>query len=712
MGKTNSVIRAAQTDLPALPDQAGIPTVLGRLCQELSVPFSSAGLNLVLADLPDGDKDASLEKTLNLAGQHSGLRFRELRGTWRELVDLVNEGGKLITTTRANGVDEEPRYLLILGIQGKRHFRVVCGDREELLSRRQLQRMMRSESDGTYQWFWTQPALSANSAGAGGSDTARGGTGPTPWRRLLGLMQPEWRDIKTVFVFSLIIGILSLTTPLAVEAVVNTIAFGRYLQPLVVLSLMVFVFLVFRAALGTLTTIVVEIVQRRLFVRVVDDLAFRLSHVAGFRFRQENGAELVNRFFDVVSVQKITSKLLLETLMLILQTLIGLTVLAFYHPFLLGYDVGLMLMMAVILVVMGRSAIRTATGESAMKYKTAAWLQEIARHPDTFGYNGGSGFAVNRADELAADYIRQRRQHFRIVIRQVAFSMFMQAVAATVLLGLGGYLVIAGQMTLGQLVAAELIVTVILGSFAKIGKDLESFYDLLASVDKLGYLFDLPVHEAGQLSLPRRPGGMEIRLTDVPLGDDRHAPLSALIPAGGSLVVTGRSGTRNSRFIETLTGQRRPLAGQVLLNDFRVDSVNPLSLRSQIGLLTDIEVFAGTIDDNLRLGRAGIDSSQVSITLQRLGLASVISGLPEGMRTRLGEHGFPLSTGEAIRLMLARSLITRPAALFIDELLDRASDAEIDEILRQLDGFRSETTMVITSGRRSIAAWADQVINL
>ena len=200
--------------------------------------------------------------------------------------------------------------------------------------------------------------------------------------------------------------------------------------------------------------------------------------------------------------------------MLALQTVIGLGVLAFYHPFLLGYDVGLLVMMTVVLYFIGRGAIRTATDESQLKYDTAAWLQEIVRHPTTFKFNNGLGFALNRADELAAEYINQRQQHFKIVIRQFTFTMLMQVFAATVLLALGGYLVIAGEMTLGQLVAAELIVTVILGSFAKFGKDLESFYDLMASVDKLGKLFDLPVEPVDKLKLARTPGAYAMSLVE------------------------------------------------------------------------------------------------------------------------------------------------------------------------------------------------------
>jgi ABC-type bacteriocin/lantibiotic exporter with double-glycine peptidase domain len=93
-------------------------------------------------------------------------------------------------------------------------------------------------------------------------------------------------------------------------------------------------------------------------------------------------------------------------------------------------------------------------------------------------YEGSAQFALERADHLIFDYLTARASHFRILMRQIVFALGMQAVASTVLLGLGGWLVISAQLTLGQLVAAELIVAVIVGSFAKLGKHMESFYDV------------------------------------------------------------------------------------------------------------------------------------------------------------------------------------------------------------------------------------------
>lgn len=685
---------------------------LRRICEHLGIAFSA---NRVFPGLADQEIDSNSvpdSTELNVAGRIFGLRFRQMVGTSRDLVEVVSDNGPVLVFPRGMTGDSLESAILVLRVVGWGRLLIHRDGQDQVVSRRWLQRQLDRSPEREYRWLLIQPMLAAESASRIHYQGGEPGEPLKPLRRLWLLLKPERQDVRTILIFSIVVGLLSLTTPLAVEAMVNTIAFGRYLQPLLILSIIVFVFLAFRAFISVLMTIVTEVIQRKLFVRTVEDLAYRLIRVPLSTWKSYYGPELVNRFFDIVSVQKITSKLLLDSMMLFLQTVIGLTVLAFYHPFLLGYDVGLLALMTLAMIFLGRGAIRTANVESQWKYDTAAWLQEIVRHPLTFKFNGGLGYAINRADELAAGYVQHRQSHFRILIGQVTFAMFMQAVAATTLLALGGYLVIMEQMTLGQLVAAELIVTVILGSFAKLGKDLESFYDLMASVDKLGKLFDLPVEPVNKLRLVRQPGAYSSTLVDFRLDADHKQPASLAFQAGSITAVHGSGELRRSNLLNALVGQSRPAQGYVLLDDFRVDAIAAESLQEKVSLIRDIELFAGTIDENIRLGRESLGSQQVNQMVRDLGLRKVIAGLEQGHATRLQVGGYPLSTGEAIRLMLARSLIARPGVLLIDGLLDRLSDDDIRDVLQRLEPMASQTTIIISTGRQAIVDWAQQRLNL
>jgi putative ABC transport system ATP-binding protein len=310
----------------------------------------------------------------------------------------------------------------------------------------------------------------------------------TPYARLRALLEGERRTLWVALIYSVVIGLLTLVLPVAVQSLVNTIAFGTVLQPLVVLTLFVFVALGFSTLMNVLRAGVVEIIQRSIFARVATDVTWRLLRVRAEAFDRFHGPEIVNRFFDTVTVQKSASLLLIDGLSILMQTLIGMVLLAVYHPWLLAFDVLMVIAMLIIIFPLGRGAVTTAIGESKAKYALEAWLEQMAANLITFKSAGGADYAVRRSQQLLEQWLSYRSKHFKILVRQIAGSFALQAVASSALLGIGGWLVISRQLTLGQLVASELIVTLMMSAFTKFGKQLEVFYDLCAAIDKLGQL--------------------------------------------------------------------------------------------------------------------------------------------------------------------------------------------------------------------------------
>jgi ABC-type bacteriocin/lantibiotic exporter with double-glycine peptidase domain len=319
------------------------------------------------------------------------------------------------------------------------------------------------------------------------------GAPPPPLRRLLEFVRPDRQDIAVIAVYAVGVGLLSLATPIAVQSLVNTVAFGTVLAPLIVVLILLAAVLVFSGVLTALEFWVVEILQRRWFVRFASDLAWRLSRVDLGRWDRSRGPELVNRFFDVFSAQKAGAELLLDALAGVLGIVVGLVLLATYHPLLLVFDALLILAVVGVLFLLGRRATRTAIATSKAKYKTVQWLQEMARDPAELKSVAGNQTAQQHLNGLARGYLVHRQSHFAIVYRQIVAFLMMQVLANVALLGIGGYLVIQERLSLGQLVAAELVVTSIVASLAKGGKHLQTWYSLLASVDKIGQLTDIPL---------------------------------------------------------------------------------------------------------------------------------------------------------------------------------------------------------------------------
>jgi putative ABC transport system ATP-binding protein len=539
-----------------------------------------------------------------------------------------------------------------------------------------------------------------------------------PLARLRAMLQGERQTLWVALVYSVVIGLLSLVVPIAVQSLVNTIAFGSALQPLAVLTLLVAVGLGVSAALNALRAVVVEIIQRSLFARTAIDVTHRLLRVRAEAFDDYHGPELVNRFFDVVTVQKSAALLLIDGLSIVMQTVIGLVLLALYHPWLLAFDVLLVVSMVAIVFVLGRGAIATSIGESKAKYALEAWLEQIAAHLVTFKSKGGPEYAARRSQALLDEYLTYRAKHFRILLRQIIGSFALQAVASSMLLGIGGWLVIERQLTLGQLVASELIVALMVSAFTKFGKQLEVFYDLVAAIDKLGTLVDLPLESNGGEAALATAGPAALALDGVQVryqGAETDALTVAhlTIAAGERLGVSGPIGSGKSTLADVVFGLRAPHRGTILLDGFDLRDIPPGDLRQSVALVRGSEVFPGSVIDNVRLGRDDLSLADVTDALRRVGLYDDVLALPDGLSTRLHPNGRPMSSRQVWRLMIARAIAAHPRLLVIDGALDRIESSDDRErLLPLIFGADAPWTLVCLTDSRDLLAHCSRVITL
>lgn len=536
-----------------------------------------------------------------------------------------------------------------------------------------------------------------------------------PFTRLRQLLRPERRDLFQVVLFALVVAVLSLATPVAVETLVNTVAFGVLVWPLVAMAAVLFACLGLAAAVRALQVYVVEVVQRRLFVRVAADYAHRLPRVQLAALDRRNGPELANRFFDVLTVQKAAATLLLDGVALAVTAATGMTVLAFYHPFLLGFDVLLVTLVAVLVFVLGLGGVKTSLRESHAKYDLAGWLEEVPRNLRAFKFANGRGLAVATADRLAGEYVAARKAHFRVVWRQTLFALGLQVAASTALLTLGGLLVINRQLTLGQLVAAELIVTLVVASVAKLGKYAEAYYDLLTAAEKLGTLTDLPLDRAGGEPLPAG-GPLGVHVVGVAAVRGRELAVAAdwAVAPGERVAVAGAPGSGKTALFEAVCGLREPLGGgRVELGGIDLRQLCPDSVREQVALVGPAaEVFAGTVADNVSGGRTDLAPADVRAALRAVGLLEAVLALPHGPDTPLAPHGGPLSGEQAGRLGLARAVAGRPRLLLLDGTLDAIDLRHCPELLNFLFDRAAPWTLVVTSADPRVLVRCDRTLTL
>ncbi|MEM6674925.1 MAG: ABC transporter ATP-binding protein [Planctomycetota bacterium] len=539
----------------------------------------------------------------------------------------------------------------------------------------------------------------------------------TPFRRLMALVRPELPDILAVIAFGITIGILLLATPIAVQALVNSVALGGLMQPLFVIAALLLLALTVAAAFVGVQTWTVELLQRRLFVRMVADLSARLPRVKLEAYDDGHGPELVNRFFDVITIQKAAPELLIRALGTALSIFVGLSVLAFYHPLLFAFDV--ILVAVIVIIVLGpiRRGERTAINESSAKYAMVAWMEEIARSPFTFRSGGARNWIEERSGALARDWVDARRAHFRVLFSQVLGALTLQVIASVALLGIGGLLVIQGSLTLGQLVAAEIIVTAVVASVAKMGKHLETWYDVMAAVSKVGALLDVPIDTAqGEECAPRPPKGSSLELADISWRGTRdHALFAGVdlqVAPGERIGVTGPTGSGKSALVELLWRMRAPASGAIRLDGRDLRDLSGDEMRSEIAAVAPVEVVHGTVRENVNLRRESVTGDDVRRAIANVGLDDTVNELPDGLETVLHPHARTLSEGELRQLMLARAIASGPGLLAVDAHFDRSAADDRDRIFDILFDDARPWTLVVVSNLPEVLERCDRVLKL
>ena len=537
----------------------------------------------------------------------------------------------------------------------------------------------------------------------------------SPLRRLFSLLKMDQRDIWTILLFALVAGILAMATPLAVESLVNVVSWGTFLQPLLVLGSMLLACLGIAGFLKILQAVIVENIQRRQFVRFVGDLTHRFPQADRRAIVGEYPRELSNRVFDILTIQKSTAGLLMDGISILLTTTIGLMLLAFYHPFLLGFDIVLVSVMVCFTWLLGRGGIRTSIDESIMKYRVFAWLQDVIDSPSAFGLHGGRDLAVQRSNQLTAEYIFARQRQFRVLLRQITFAIILQAIASTVLLGLGGWLVMRQQLTLGQLVASELVVTVVVSAFAKAGKSLEIFYDLMSGLDKVGHLIDIPTQSQYVLN-GRFDAPPMLRWDDLHF-ENSLSNLSCHVGAdrieGSSCVaLVGEDWTSQHLLLRSIAGLEHPHSGLIQINRHQASDIARSQIDSLVAYVGTAEIFHGTLAENISLQRASASNARLRSTLADVDLLDEVLRMPAGIKTLLQSGGYPLDVRQKIQLTIARAIVVSPQLLVIDRALDELNPTLRWKIWSAIKSSQPTATILIATSDQRIIESCDRSISL
>jgi ABC-type bacteriocin/lantibiotic exporter with double-glycine peptidase domain len=447
---------------------------------------------------------------------------------------------------------------------------------------------------------------------------------------------------------------------------------------------------------------ITENLQQKIFVRSSFEFATRLPKIKFSALYNTYPPELANRFFDTISIQKGTSKLLIDFSAALLQITFGLILLSLYHPFFIIFGIMLFFLLYFIFKFSYNSGLESSMKESKFKYKVAGWLQEIARNNFSFKSNNNLDFALQKNDFLVSDYLSYREKHFNIIKKQFIQLIVFKIIITASLLSIGGYLVLNQKMNIGQFVAAEIIILLVINSVEKIIVGLETFYDVLTSVEKIGQITDLELEEEtfSEKEFCYNNIILEAENLKYQFPDSKDKILKSIslkINQGEKIFIEGENGSGKSTLIRILAGLMSPTSGSYFINDDTFRKIDLKQFRSQIGtIIKDESPFEGTILENLTLGDKSISQEALRWAIEAVQLSGFIKTLVEGLDTKIFPEGRQLSSSIKAKILLARSIIRKPKVLFYE---DPTESMEIEVANQIIDFITSESswTVIVSS---------------
>jgi ABC-type bacteriocin/lantibiotic exporter with double-glycine peptidase domain len=492
----------------------------------------------------------------------------------------------------------------------------------------------------------------------------------SPLKRVQSLIRDHKKEVTSIYLFSILGGIVNLSLPLGVQTII-----GLVMGATMVTSIYVLIFLVvlgvFLMGLFQINQMkIIESIQQKIFAHYAYEFADKIPQLDLKQMDKYHIPEKVNRFFDTLNIQKGFAKLLLDIPVATVQIIFGIILLSLYHPLFIILGLILLLLLGLILYYTSQKGIETSIEESNYKYGVAGFFGEIARTIKTFKFSQGSDLNFIRTDENVSGYLEARTKHFYVLLFQYKSLLFFKVALTTLMLTLGSYLLINQQLNVGEFVAAEIVIMLVIGAVEKLITSLDSAYDVITGLEKLASVTDNPLETSGDLDLNTRVG-LEIEMKNFSFEFESGKPvlnsINLHINSGEKIQITGPAGSGKSILMRVLTGNYIDFKGTLLINKVPIKNYTLQSLRKHTGiLLQNQEIFGGTVWENISLGNKEISPSLILATANELGFADFLNHFPLGFDTEIEPLGKKTPQTIVKKILLLRALCGNKRLLLLE----------------------------------------------
>jgi len=540
----------------------------------------------------------------------------------------------------------------------------------------------------------------------------------TPWTRLLNLLQLERKDISKILLYAVFGGLVGLSLPLGVQATINLVVGGQFNASIIILISLVLLGVIFQGILRYMQLRVAEDLQQRIYTRSSFEFIYRFPRIQPQALDGYYPPELANRFFDTMIIQKGLPKAIIDFSASLLQIIFGLILLSFYHPFFILFGFVLVILLYVVFKYSVPLGVETSLKESSCKYRNAHWIEEIARSYESFKVSDSFSLSTKKNDKLATDYLNARENHFAILKLQFFKMIGFKTIVTAGLLIIGGLLVINQQMNIGQFVAAEIVILLMINSVEKLILGLENLYDVLTSIEKIGKVTDMPLEEKVDNAPLSKQQNFNIELVGLNMEykwSDRKvlSNINLSISPKSHILLTGESGSGKTTLLKIIAGLIPQSDGQIFINDINIKNINNDHYRSFVGHVFPNNLpFDGSILENITFNNPEVKNEKIKEVCSILGLDNFIKAQPKGLQSNISTDGKQLSYTMSKKIILARALVSEPKLLILKDPLDEFDIKEIKPIIEYLFEPKQPWTILVASRNPIWKEFCDRVIYL
>ena len=538
-------------------------------------------------------------------------------------------------------------------------------------------------------------------------------------KKLFQLINLEKKEVGYIYFFAILTGLIQLSLPLGIQAIIGLLFGGLLSASLVVLITFVVAGVLMSGIMQIMQMRVTENIQQRIFTRLTFAYAYRIPKIDLISIDNYYLPELVNRFFDTTSLQKGLSKLLLDIPTASIQIIFGLLLLSFYHPAFAVFGFILLLFILIVIYWSGEKGLNSSIEESDYKYKVAHWLEEISRAIKTFKFFQVHQLHMKKIDELTLGYLKARRSHFEVLVFQYRSLVGFKVLITAMMLIIGTLLFLDQKINLGQFIAAEIIIIAVLNSVEKLIISLETVYDVLTAIEKLDNVLQKPHDsEANTMAVQSVEMKHGINLNIRNLSFSFHGKKMILdgisfdVKAGEKVCLKGAEGSGKTTLIRILSGLYTGYEGQVHVNGIPLHNISANEWRSSIAVFfAQEELFNGTLLENLTLGNENINSEKITEICEMVGLETFINSQKEGYYTVLDPQGQKLSYNVVQKILIARCFLIKPLLLIMENGWQGIEKEFRERILDKLINDKSFSLIAI-SELEELTSACDNVITI